>query len=51
LAGSTILSVLVANRLVGDGKTNRLEGGMLVASYAMIAAVFLHGTVEMTQRG
>ena len=51
LTGTTVLSVLVATNAVQDGKTNWLEGWMLLACYIMIAIVFLHGTIEITPSG
>ena len=37
---ATFISVLVANSIVSDGKTNWLEGTMLLASYIILGAAF-----------
>jgi Ca2+:H+ antiporter len=37
---ATFISVLVANSLLSDGKTNWLEGTMLLASYVILALAF-----------
>jgi Ca2+:H+ antiporter len=37
---ATFISVLVANSIVSDGKTNWLEGAMLLASYIILGAAF-----------
>ena len=39
---ATFMAVLVANFIVQDGKSNWLEGAMLVATYAIIAIAFLY---------
>lgn len=37
---ATFISVLVANSILSDGKTNWLEGAMLLASYIILGAAF-----------
>ena len=37
---ATFMSVLVANFILSDGKTNWLEGAMLLACYAILALAF-----------
>ena len=39
---ATLMSILVANFIVQDGKSNWLEGAMLLATYAIIAISFLY---------
>jgi Ca2+:H+ antiporter len=39
--------VLVTGQVVGDGKSNWLEGVMLVATYFMMGVTFLHGDISM----
>ena len=40
---AVFLSVLIANAIASDGKSNWLEGAMLLGTYAiMAAAIFLH---------
>jgi Ca2+:H+ antiporter len=39
---ATFMAILVANFIVQDGKSNWLEGAMLVATYAIIAIAFLY---------
>ena len=39
---ATLMAVLVTNSIVQDGKSNWLEGAMLVATYAVIAIAFLY---------
>ena len=40
---AVFLSVLIANAIASDGKSNWLEGAMLLGTYAiMAAAFFLH---------
>jgi len=38
---ATFLSVLVANSLLTDGRTNWLEGAMLLGTYLILAVAFL----------
>ena len=38
---ATFISVLVANSILSDGKTNWLEGAMLLGSYIILGAAFL----------
>ena len=38
---SAFLSVLIVNSIAADGKSNWLEGAMLLASYAVLGAAFL----------
>ena len=38
---ATFLSVLVANSLLSDGRTNWLEGAMLLGTYLILAVAFL----------
>lgn len=40
-----LVSVLVANNITSDGKSNWLEGAMLIAAYLMIAIIFINGSV------
>ena len=37
---ATFISVLVANSILADGKTNWLEGAMLLGSYVILGAAF-----------
>ena len=37
---ATFISVLVANSILSDGKTNWLEGSMLLGSYIILGAAF-----------
>lgn len=48
LTGAAVLSVLVAINVTSDGKTNWLEGVMLLVAYLMVAIVFIHGTTDLT---
>jgi Ca2+:H+ antiporter len=41
------ISVMVASHVTSDGKTNWLEGLMLLGAYAMVAILFFHGNVSM----
>ena len=38
---ATFVSVLVVNSILADGKSNWLEGGMLLGSYVILALAFL----------
>ena len=38
---SAFLAVLIANTVAVDGKSNWLEGAMLLATYAVLAVAFL----------
>ena len=38
---SAFLAVLIVNSIAADGKSNWLEGAMLLSSYAVLAAAFL----------
>jgi len=37
---ATFIAVLVANSILADGKTNWLEGAMLLGSYTILGAAF-----------
>ena len=41
------VSVMVASQTTADGKTNWLEGLMLLGAYAMVAITFFHGNISM----
>ena len=38
---SAFLAVLIVNSIASDGKSNWLEGAMLLASYSVLGAAFL----------
>jgi len=38
---AVFLSVLIANAIASDGKSNWLEGAMLLGTYAIMAVAFL----------
>ena len=38
---SAFLAVLIVNSIAADGKSNWLEGAMLLSSYGVLAAAFL----------
>jgi Ca2+:H+ antiporter len=37
---ATFLAVLITNAIASDGKSNWLEGSMLLATYAILAVAF-----------
>ena len=46
---ATFVSVLVVNSILADGKSNWLEGGMLLGSYVILALAFLQLWVMKVQ--
>jgi Ca2+:H+ antiporter len=47
LTMTTAVSVLVVQNITTDGKTNWLEGTLLICAYLMMALMFWNGTVDM----
>ena len=48
LTVTTAISVLVVENITSDGKTNWLEGVMLICAYVMVALMFWNGSVNLS---
>lgn len=46
---TTTLAVIVVQNITSDGKTNWLEGLLLICAYVMIALMFWNGSVKMEE--